>query len=322
MKISILGAGAFGTSLAINLSKKHPDVTLWSHDEAQINKIKSDKENKKYLNEINLPENLSYNASLDFVLGKSNVTFLCIPAQETAPFFKKHFKKFRKNIVVLCAKGIDKSSLSLQSEVMGHYLPENQKAVLTGPGFAREIALGKPTALTIACENKVLGLRLQTLISSENLRIYLSQDLIGAQIGGSLKNVIAIACGIVSGQELGESAKMALMTRGFAEMRRLGVAMGGSPDTFFGLSGIGDLALTCNSMLSRNFQVGYFLGMKKRIDSNKTVEGLITANAACKLAQRHNIDIPVIQTTSLILQNQISIETAMINLLSRPLKTE
>ena len=320
--ISILGAGAFGTSLAINFSKNKTNVTLWSYDANELSKIKKHRENKKYLSKISLPQNLLFNSNLDFVLSDSKVAFLCIPAQETATFFEKHVKKFKNNTIVLCAKGIDNSSLSLQSEIMSRYLPENHKAVLTGPGFAKEIALGKPTALTLACKNKVLGKKLQSLISNDTLRIYLSQDLIGAQIGGALKNVIAIACGIASGQELGESAKMALMTRGFAEMRRLGVAMGGSTETFFGLSGIGDLALTCNSMLSRNFQVGFYIGMKKPISTTKTVEGLLTANAVCRLAKLHKIDIPVIQTTSLILQNQISIENAMKTLFSRPLTTE
>jgi glycerol-3-phosphate dehydrogenase (NAD(P)+) len=235
---------------------------------------------------------------------------LVVPAQKTSDFLAEN--ELPEAPLVLCAKGIDAATGQLQSEVAGRDV-----SILTGPGFADEIAAGLPTALTLAGGNAAQ----QALLSTPKLRLYRTDDVIGAQAGGALKNVIALACGMAIGAGLGESARAALLTRGFAEMQRLGVALGGRAETFQGLSGLGDLALTCASAQSRNFAQGLAFGQGNG-QTGGTVEGLATARAAAKLAGKLGVEAPITTAVAAVVSGAATVDSAMQALLSRPLKEE
>ncbi len=303
--IAILGAGAFGTALACVLARGGQDVALWSRSPKSP--------------VFPLPEGVTPTQEMP---AQAAVTLLVVPAQQTAAFLAEHRAALPDAPLVLCAKGIDRNSGELQTAIAARHAPDMQTAVLTGPGFASEIAKGLPTALTLACADEILGRGLQRQLSTDRMRLYLTSDVTGAQLGGALKNVVAIGAGIAIGAGLGESARAALMTRGFAEMRRLGVAMGGRDETFSGLSGLGDLALTCASPMSRNFARGLALGSGRGPASGKTVEGIATAEAACDLAEQHGIDMPLTRVIAAVLAGKTSVPEAMDALLSRPLKQE
>lgn len=320
MTIAVIGAGAFGTALACALADAGNEVLLWSRS-AQQAKTSAKTRKTPRLPDITLPKGVSPISNLS-TAANADILLLTVPAQKTAKFLTKHVDQLPKVPLVLCAKGIDLQTFQLQTDIAATLAPDHPVAVLTGPGFATEIARGLPTALTLACEDPKLGESLQRQLSTDRLRLYLSTDTTGAQLGGALKNVIAIGAGIVIGAGLGESARAALMTRGFAEMRRLGVAMGGMDETFNGLSGLGDLALTCASEMSRNFAQGLALGSGDTQANGKTVEGVATAEAACTLAKRHNVEMPVAQVVAAILARKITVDEAMDALLSRPLKQE
>ena len=320
MTVAVLGAGAFGTALACALAHDGQEVLLWSRSARQAETSAKTRTTPR-LPEITLPKNVCPISNLA-TAANADVLLIAVPAQKTAQFLAKHAPQLPKVPLVLCAKGIDLNTFELQTDIAARHAPNHPVAVLTGPGFATEIAQGLPTALTLACEDLSLGKVLQQQLSTDRLRLYLTQDTIGAQLGGALKNVIAIAAGIVIGAKLGESARAALMTRGFAEMRRLGVAMGSNDETLVGLSGLGDLALTCASPMSRNFAQGLALGSGKIHTDGKTVEGIATAEAACTLAKRHNIEMPVANVVAAVLSRKITIDEAIDTLLSRPLKQE
>ncbi|OUS08924.1 glycerol-3-phosphate dehydrogenase [Rhodobacterales bacterium 52_120_T64] len=320
MTIAVLGAGAFGTALACALADAGQEVFLWSRS-AQQAKTSAATRKPPRLPDITFPKGVSPISNLA-TAANAEILLLAVPAQKTAQFLAKHAAQLPKVPLVLCAKGIDLQSFQLQSDVATTHAPNHPVAVLTGPGFATEIARGLPTALTLACEDAALGKALQRHLSTDRLRLYLSTDTTGAQLGGALKNVIAIGAGIVIGAGLGESARAALMTRGFAEMRRLGTAMGGVDETFNGLSGLGDLTLTCGSDMSRNFAQGLTIGSGVAQGSSKTVEGVATAQAACTLAERHKVEMPVAQVVAAILSRNITVDEAIDALLSRPLKQE
>jgi len=319
MTISVLGAGAFGTSLACALANDGHEVQLWSRSVEQATHSAKTRKSPS-LPEISLPPKIKPISDLDDI--EADILLLAVPAQQTAAFLTENATRLPEAPLVLCAKGIDLQTFQLQTDIAASHAPNLSTAVLTGPGFATEIARGLPTALTLACTDLALGETLQRHLSTDRLRLYLTQDVTGAQLGGALKNVIAIAAGIVIGAGLGESARAALMTRGFAEMRRLGVAMGSVDETFSGLSGLGDLALTCASPMSRNFAQGLALGSGAGLTNGKTVEGVATAEAACTLAKRHNVEMPVAQVVAAVLSRKITVNEAVDALLSRPLKQE
>ena len=322
MNLCILGSGSFGSAMAISLAKNAKSVMLWSRSPSFVNELKKSGKNKKYLSTVKFPNNVKITSDLKFSMKNASVIILCIPAQKIYNFIHEHHTIIPNIPIVLCSKGIDENTLLLQSEVIQKFCTKNVIAVLTGPSFADELAKGLPTALTLACENTNVRDYLQKSLSTQTLRLYSSSDIIGAQIGGSLKNVVAIGCGMVKGADLGESAQTALMTRGFSEIVDLGCAMGGNMSTFFGLSGLGDLALTCNSIKSRNFVLG--LNYNKISDNSihGTIEGIKTASAANKLANKLGVEAPVIKTIDLILKDKISLQFSIKYLLSRPLKTE
>ena len=315
MSIAVLGAGAFGTALAIALAEQGP-VTLWARDAAQCAEMAAARENTRRLPVCRFPDDLTVSPRLDTVL-QADVLLLAIPMQALAAFVATH--DITGKTVVACCKGVDVASGRSASGILAQ---ARHVAVLTGPSFADDIARGLPTALTLACADETMGTALQRQLSTPTLRLYRSTDVIGAELGGALKNVIAIGCGAVMGAGLGTSARAALMTRGFAEMQHVAVTMGAQPDTLMGLSGFGDLVLTCTSDQSRNYRYGASLGAGAPFDSAITVEGAATAQAIAQLADAHALDIPVCRAVADLVAGRIDVHAATARLMGRPLKEE
>lgn len=316
--ITIAGAGAFGTALAIALAREGRQTRLWSRDIAAARSIQSSRQNNGRLPGARFPGNLVITA--DPADLAADTVLIAVPTQSLRGFLTEHADHLTGSVCVLCCKGIEADTGLLPSEILTSVLPDARGAVLTGPGFASEIARGLPTALTLAM-NGPGDPALQAHLSTATLRLYLSNDPTGAQLGGALKNVIAIACGISMGAGLGESARAALMTRGYAEMMRLAVDMGANPATLAGLSGLGDLALTCTSMQSRNYALGHRLGQGGVIGSG-TLEGVATARASLTLARPRGVEMPVAGIVAAVLEQTLTIAEAVAALLSRPLKAE
>ncbi len=313
--ISVLGGGAFGTSLAISLARDGREITLWARDPADM---QADRENKRRLPGFAFPASLNVTGDLALA-GRADTLLIATPMQELAGFLAANKTLFRQKTLVACCKGIDLSSGLGPAEIIKENCPTAIPAILSGPSFAVDIAAGLPTALTLATLD---GTALQTQLSSANLRLYRSSDLIGVELGGALKNVVAIACGIAIGAGLGESARAALMTRGYAEMQRFARLRGAKPDTLSGLSGFGDLALTCTSEKSRNFAFGLALGRGESGTGNTTVEGKATAKAVSNVARIAGIDMPIANMVVAVLDGKITIKEAAALLLARPLKEE
>jgi glycerol-3-phosphate dehydrogenase (NAD(P)+) len=316
--IAVAGAGAFGTALAVVQAGEGREVALWGRDAGAMRAAEAAREAPR-LPGIALPGGLRCTPALEELSGAEAV-LLALPAQATEGFLRAHGQALPEAPLVLCAKGIDARGFRLQTEIAGALLPGRALAALTGPGFADEIARGLPTALTLACADAAVGRALQRGLAARRLRLYLSDDPVGAQLGGALKNVVAIACGMVEGAGLGASARAALMTRGFAEITRLAVAMGARAETLSGLSGLGDLSLTCNSAQSRNFALGRALGAGAARPGG-TVEGVATARAACTLGARHGVELPIAAAVADVLDGA-TLASAMDALLARPLREE
>lgn len=318
--IGVAGAGAFGTALALALVRKGLEVTLWARDEQQVVTMQSQRENARYLPGIILPKpiQITHDAS---VLAPARAILLAIPMQSLAGFLQSNGAALAGQPLIACCKGIDLHSLQGPSAVIAAYAPRACIGVLTGPSFAIDIAKGLPTALTLACAPPQ-GAVLQELLSTPTLRLYLSQDVIGAELGGALKNVIAIAAGVVMGAGLGASARAAIMTRGFVEMQRLVQVLGGRAETLNGLSGFGDLVLTCASEQSRNFRYGLALGAKTGFDPAITVEGKSTAQAVARLCTAKGIEMPITQMIAALVAGDITLDRAVSQLMSRPLTKE
>jgi glycerol-3-phosphate dehydrogenase (NAD(P)+) len=318
--IGVIGAGAFGTALAVVQAQAGRAVTLWGRDGAAMARMRSDRMNAERLPGVTLPPAMKCAADLKALDG-AEALLIALPAQMTGAFLAEHGAALPLAPLVLCAKGLGRERFRLQSAIAAEACPERPLAVLTGPGFAGEIAHGLPTALTLASADANLARDLQALLATPRMRLYATEDMTGAQIGGALKNVTAIACGMSDGALLGHSARAALMTRGFAEMTRLAVAMGARAETLAGLSGLGDLSLTCNSAQSRNFALGLALG-SGREPPGGTVEGVATARAACRLAATLDVEMPIAAAVADVLDGTMTLNQAMDALLSRPLKEE
>lgn len=315
--IAVMGAGAFGAALSIALAREGRDVTLWARD---IGDMATTRRSPR-LPDVPLPDGIAVTDDIADVAPAETV-LLAVPAQTLRDVLKAHAATLEGKAIVACCKGIDLETLTGPVATIARTLPDATPAILTGPSFAADIARGLPTALTLACADDAAGRRLQAALSTGTLRLYRSTDTIGAELGGALKNVIAIACGVAIGAGLGDSARAALMTRGFAEMQRLAEALGADPQTLTGLSGLGDLALTCTSSLSRNYGYGLALGAGTDIDPTMTVEGAATSRAVTRLGQKRGIDLPICAIVAALTGRRISVETALQTLLSRPLKEE
>lgn len=311
MKIGIIGAGAFGAALAVALGREG-DVVLWGRGLAgrEIARLPG----------VTLPDRVQVTADLADLAGM-DALLLTLPMQALAGFLQDHGAALQGKALVACCKGVDLQSGRGPVEMLaqpGGPAP----AILTGPSFAADIARGLPTALTLACADEALGERLQHALSTPVLRLYRSTDVIGAQLGGALKNVIAIAAGAVIGAGLGDSARAALMTRGYAEMQRFALARGAAVETLAGLSGFGDLVLTCTSDLSRNFRFGQALARGEKLDVSVTVEGAATARSVARIATAEGVDMPITAVVAALSDGRATLADAMQALLSRPLKQE
>jgi glycerol-3-phosphate dehydrogenase (NAD(P)+) len=321
MSIGVIGSGAFGTALAVALAIGGSRVTLWSRDAESARTMRETRENARYLPGVTLPETVSVTAEMVDVAAHGTV-LLAMPMQQMSHALADWGGRLDGRVLVSCAKGIDLATGLGGAEIIRRACPAAIPALLTGPSFAADIARGLPTALTLACADHHQGEALQAALSTPVLRLYLTDDIAGAELGGALKNVIAIAAGVVIGAGLGDSARAALITRGFAEMQRLAAACGAQRETLAGLSGLGDLILTCTSEQSRNFRFGRALGRGESFDPSVTVEGAATASAAVALARRHGVELPVSEMVAALVARKIDVPEAMDLLLNRPLKRE
>jgi glycerol-3-phosphate dehydrogenase (NAD(P)+) len=318
--IAVIGAGAFGTALAVALGRDGHAVRLWARDAAQVADMTTTRRNTARLPGVDLPETVSVTAEIADLAG-AEALLLSLPMQSLRGFLALHSAQLDGAAFVACCKGVDLDTLKGPTALLSAACPNSTVAILTGPSFAADIARGLPTALTLACAGDQAE-RLQRLLSTPTLRLYRSADVIGAELGGALKNVIAIAAGVVIGAGLGDSARAALMTRGYAEMQRLALALGAKPETLAGLSGLGDLVLTCTSTQSRNFRYGVALGSAQGFDQTVTVEGAATAIAVSNMAETLQIDMPIANMIASLINQQITLAKAISALLSRPLKQE
>ena len=326
-RIGIIGAGAWGTALAQTALRAGREVVLWAREPALVETINRDHENPDYLPGVALGPELRATGDLAEATAADSV-LLVTPAQhlrETAGALEPHLAETVS--IVVCAKGIEQRSGALMTEVVAETLPGRPRAVLSGPTFAAEVARGLPTAVTLAAEDAVLGAALVVALGSSRFRPYLSDDPIGAEIGGAVKNVIAIACGIVAGRGLGENARAALITRGLAEVARLGRAKGGRAETFMGLSGLGDLTLTCSGMQSRNYSLGVALGQGRRLadilaERRTVAEGVFSAEAVTALAAGLEVDMPISAAVDAVLNRGADLDATIAGLLARPFRAE
>ncbi|MDE1149373.1 MAG: NAD(P)-dependent glycerol-3-phosphate dehydrogenase [Azospirillaceae bacterium] len=326
-RIGVIGAGAWGTALAMAARRAGRDVVLWAREAEVVAAINGAHENTPFLAGVPLDPAIRATGDLAEAV-QADAVLLVTPAQHIRATTSKLAALLAPGTpVVLCAKGIEIASGGLMTEVAAAELPANPLAVLSGPTFAAEVARGQPTAVTLACRDTALGAGLAQALGSRTFRPYVSDDLVGAEIGGAVKNVLAIACGIVAGRDLGDNARAALITRGLAEIARLGQALGGRSETFMGLSGLGDLTLTCGSLQSRNMSLGHALGQGQPLADilagrNSVAEGVYTAEAVVRLAKRRGVDMPICQAVDAILNHGAEVEATIQSLLSRPLKTE
>lgn len=321
-RIAVLGGGAWGTALAAVATRAGRTVKLWARDADVVSAIDETHENPRYLPGINLdhvPATTNIGAAL-----RADAVLLAVPAQSVrtvaaiaAPYIAEGHP------VVVCAKGLERETAKRMTEVLAEAAPGATAAVLSGPGFATDVARGLPTAVTIAAQDEDLALDLCRALAGPTFRPYAETDLVGVEIGGAVKNVLAIAAGVVAGRQLGASALAALIARSFAELSRLAEALGARPETLMGLSGLGDLVLTCSSPQSRNFSYGLRLGEGgDPKDPHPLVEGMATAAVARDLARQYGIPMPIVDSVAGIIDGEVTIDEAIEALMARPLKRE
>ncbi|HVM80408.1 MAG TPA: NAD(P)H-dependent glycerol-3-phosphate dehydrogenase [Stellaceae bacterium] len=326
-RIGIVGGGAWGTALGLLALRAGRSTLLWARESEVVEAIGRRHENPLFLPGVALDPKLRATDDLSEVAA-SDVLLLAAPAQHLRAVASALAPQVQRGTpAVICAKGIEEGSGALLTEVVAAALPQAVPAVLSGPTFAAEVARGLPTAVTLAVADAALGRKLVECLGSRTFRPYLSDDLVGAEVGGAIKNVIAIACGIVEGRKLGDNARAALITRGLAEMARLALAKGGRQETLMGLSGLGDLVLTCTGMQSRNHSLGVALGEGKRLEHilaarRSVAEGVTSSAAAAALARRLGIDAPIVAAVDAILHRGAAIDAAIETLLARPFRAE
>ncbi len=330
-RVAVISAGAWGTALARHLAGKQIPVRLWAHEADVVRGIESRRENHLFLPGVSLPATLSATNSLSDALAGAGCVIFAVPSHVARPVMRQIALVLSQPIPLVSAtKGIEEDSLQLITQVMRDMLPAHMHGwllVLSGPSFAAEVSQAQPTALCLAGQDVQVVKTIQSLFMTPNFRVYADDDLIGVQLGGALKNVMALAAGVVDGLELGHNARAALITRGLAEMVRLGVAMGADARTFYGLSGVGDLILTCTGPLSRNHSVGMRLGkgecLKDILAGMQAVaEGVRTAKAALGLAIRCGVDMPIVREVNAVLFGDKSCRQAVGDLMEREAKEE
>ena len=319
--IGVLGAGAFGTALAVSLAREGKPVTLWARNADHVDDMIRIREHRCRLPGVFLPEQLSPTfVAAD--LAEADTVLVVTPAQTLSSILTEFSDILSGKSLVACCKGLDLASGLGPASQIEHSLPTAMPAQLSGPGFAADIGAGLPTALTLAAPDEGTAAVLQERLSTSSLRLYSSTDISGVEIGGALKNVIAIACGLAIGAGLGESARAALMTRGFAEMVRFAITRGARLETLAGLSGFGDLALTATSERSRNYAFGLGLGARGWSDPAVTTEGIATARAVAGIAKAEAIQLPVMTTVAEFLDGRLTMGQAVESLMARPLRPE
>lgn len=324
MKIGVIGGGAWGTALSSVAAAEGEEVLLWALEPEVVEAINSLHENTTYLSGIALPQSIRATREMND-LSNCDALLVVTPAQHLRSSLV--LLPQSNQPLILCSKGIEAGTKMLMSEVIADARPDAPIAVLSGPTFAHEVAKGLPTAITLACEDAELGDRLAQRLARPYFRPYASYDVLGAEIGGAVKNVLAIACGVAEGLGLGQNARAALIARGFAELRRFGLARGAENETMAGLSGLGDLVLTCSSVASRNFSLGLGLGQGKSAaelmaNRNTVAEGAFTAPVLAEAAREAGVEMPVVDSVCTLLDGSNDAKTAVSEILSRPLKEE
>ncbi len=321
-KITVLGGGAWGTALALTMLRTGYTVSLWTRNPDSVTTIAKG-QNPRYLPGITFETGIGATIDLGQALTDTDCVLIVTPAQALRSVLSEVKSHVADHVpLVLCAKGIERETGTLLSDIANEILPDNPVAALSGPSFATDISRGLPTAVVVAAKDESRASTLALRLSVANLRCYSSDDLIGVEIGGALKNVVAIAAGAVTGAGLGASAQAALVTRGFVELRRIGASFGAHPQTLMGLSGLGDLMLTCSSVQSRNFAYGVALGQGEELSGRPLAEGVTTAYVAARLIRERGIDAPIVEAVAALLDNAITINEAVIGLMSRPLRAE
>ena len=329
-KISVIGSGGWGIALTILLHKNRHDLMIWSFDKREAEELKTTRENKTKLPNILLPEDIKVTDDLKEAVDNKDVLILAVPSKAIRSVSKSLKDIIKDNqIIVNVAKGLEEDTLKTMTDIIEEELKEKnpQVAVLSGPSHAEEVGKGIPTTCVVSAHNKELTLYLQNIFMNPSFRVYTSPDMIGVEIGGALKNVIALAAGIADGLNYGDNTKAALITRGIKEISSLGVAMGGEQSTFYGLTGLGDLIVTCASMHSRNRRAGILLGQGKTLDEaikevNMVVEGVYSAKSALMAAKKYNVEIPIIEQVNAVLFENKNAAEAVNELMIRDKKLE
>ena len=327
-KIGLIGAGSWGTALSKLAADNGHEVTVWSIVKEEIEMLQENREHLDKLPGVKLPENISYTTELAAAIEGKDMCILAVPSpftRSTAAMMKSFVKEGQ--IIVNVAKGVEEKTLMTLSEIIGQEVPQADVAVLSGPSHAEEVGKGMPTTIVVGAKTKETAEYIQNLLMNKVFRVYTSPDILGIELGGALKNVIALAAGIADGLGCGDNTKAALITRGLAEIARLGMTMGGKPETFSGLTGIGDLIVTCASMHSRNRRAGILIGqgktMQEAMDEVKqVVEGVYSAKAAMGLAEKYGVEIPIIEQVNLVLFEGKPAAQALDELMLRDKKIE
>jgi len=319
-RIAVIGAGAYGTALANCVARAGREVTLWARDPATVAALVAKRESPR-LPGVKLEDAVATTGALADV-AKAQAVLLAVPAQDLRVAAKVLIAHVGNNVpVIAAAKGIERGTHKFMTDVIAETMPDAIPAILSGPSFAADLARGLPTAVTLACADEKIAASLASALGSATFRPYHTTDVRGVEIGGAAKNVIAIAAGIVQGRRLGASATAALVTRGFAELTRFGRAFGARPETLTGLSGLGDLILTCSSPQSRNFSLGIALG-EVRVADGRLAEGAFTARALVEAATHKNIEMPIAEAIAAVLDGRLNVDQAIEGLLTRPFKAE
>ena len=326
-RICVVGAGSWGTTVAV-LTSHNVDTTLWTRRGELADEINEQHTNRSYLGESSLPESLRANCDIEQAVSGADVIAMAVPSQGFHSVVNELSKFVGAGVpIVSLSKGLEQSTFKRMSEVISEVMPRNPVAVLSGPNLAKEILAGQPAASVIACSDESIARELSAVFSRPTFRLYTNPDVIGCEIGGVVKNVVAIASGISQGFGFGENSKATLVTRGLAEMSRLGVALGAQAATFSGLAGMGDVMATCASMQSRNTQVGVRLGKGENIDAivasmNMVAEGVKSSSSVVELAHRHAVEMPIAEQVAAVCAGRISAADALRALMSRQSKSE
>lgn len=325
-KIAIIGSGSWGVALAIYLAGQGHSVNIWSFSEEERDLLNKDRKCKFLPNAV-IPENVYCSTDMKEVLEGTEIILHVTPSKFTRDTIKQYKDYVKNQSVIICSKGFEADTLKTLDDVAKEELPNNKIGVLSGPSHAEEVSILIPTALVVASEYKELSDLIVDIFKSEKMRMYTSQDVKGVELGGALKNIIAFCAGVSAGLNLGDNTFAALLTRGLVELSRLGVALGGKKETFYGLTGLGDLIVTCSSMHSRNRRAGMLIGQGKTIEETRkevgmTIESIDNIEVAYKLAKKYNIEVPIINTVYEVLFNKLDPREAVNILMTRDLKEE